>query len=86
MKGSYSTVWTPTPKAAPTLMCSAVQRIGFRGGLVFKARRLLYHSTLGLRVIKKNEDRVWVRASGLDPKAGDAMSYHSCSLASAGKF
>ena len=26
----------------------------FRGGLVFKAYRLLYHSTLGLRVIKKN--------------------------------
>ena len=24
----------------------------FRGGLVFKAHRLLYHSTLGLRVIK----------------------------------
>jgi len=28
-----------------------VQR--FRGGLVFKAHRLLYHSTLGLRVIKQ---------------------------------
>jgi len=28
-----------------------VQR--FRGGLVVKAHRLLYHSTLGLRVIKK---------------------------------
>jgi len=28
-----------------------VQR--FQGGLVFKAHRLLYHSTLGLRVIKK---------------------------------
>ena len=28
-----------------------VQR--FRGGLVFKAHRPLYHSTLGLRVIKK---------------------------------
>jgi len=29
----------------------------FRGGLVFKAHRLLYHSTLGLRVIqKKGED------------------------------
>ena len=27
----------------------------FRGGLVFKAHRLLYHSTLGLRVIKKKE-------------------------------
>ena len=30
-----------------------VQR--FRGGLVFKAHRLLYHSTLGLRVIQKRE-------------------------------
>jgi len=28
-----------------------VQR--FRGGLVLKAHRLFYHSTLGLRVIKK---------------------------------
>ena len=27
----------------------------FRGGLVFKAHRLLYHSTLGSRVIKKNK-------------------------------
>ena len=25
----------------------------FRGGLIFNARRLLYHSTLGLRFIKK---------------------------------
>jgi len=25
----------------------------FRGGLVFEAHRLVYHSTLGLRVIKK---------------------------------
>ena len=30
-----------------------VQR--FRGGLVFKAHRLLHHSTLGLRVIKKKQ-------------------------------
>ena len=30
-----------------------VQR--FRGGLVFKAHRLLHHSTLGLRVIKKKK-------------------------------
>jgi len=27
----------------------------FRGGLVFKAQRLMYHSTLGLRVIKKKK-------------------------------
>ena len=31
----------------------------FRGGLVFKAHRLLHHSTLGLRVIKKKKVRVW---------------------------
>jgi len=29
----------------------------FRGGLVFKAHRLLYHSTLGLRIIKKRRRR-----------------------------
>ena len=33
-----------------------VQR--FRGGLVFKAHRILYHSTLGLRVIKKKKKKV----------------------------
>ena len=32
-----------------------VQR--FRGGLVFKARRLLYHSTLGLESRKKRRDQ-----------------------------
>ena len=32
-----------------------VQR--FRGGLVFKAQRLLYHSTLGLRVIQKKKKK-----------------------------
>jgi len=37
-----------------------VQR--FRGGLVFKAHRLLHHSTLGLRVIKKKR-RGFLRAS-----------------------
>jgi len=29
----------------------------FRGGLVFKAHRLLYHSTLGLREIKKKKKK-----------------------------
>jgi len=33
----------------------------FRGGLVFKAHRLFYHSTLGLRVIKKKRRRLGVR-------------------------
>ena len=40
-----------------------VQR--FRGGLVFKAHRLLYHSTLGLRVIKKKK-MVDIRVSGFE--------------------
>ena len=35
------------------LLYRNVQR--FQGGLVFKAHRLLYHSTLGLRVIKKKK-------------------------------
>ena len=35
----------------------------FRGGLVFKAHRLLYHSTLGSRVIKKKEMK------NLDPES-----------------
>jgi len=38
-----------------------VDRPLFRGGLVFKAHRLLYHSTLGLRVIKKEKVRARVR-------------------------
>ena len=32
----------------------------FRDGLVFKAHRLLYHSTLGLRVIKKKKKSVHI--------------------------
>ena len=35
----------------------------FRGGLVFKAHRLLYHSTLGSRVIKKKRRRCTLRGS-----------------------
>jgi len=38
----------------------------FRGGLVFKAHRLLYHSTLGLRVIKKKK-RGWARTLRSEP-------------------
>ena len=34
---------------------AAVQRL--QGGLVFKAHRLFYHSTLGLRVMKKKRMR-----------------------------
>jgi len=39
----------------------------FRGGLVVKAHRLLYHSTLGLRAIKKKRrEREAVLAAGGD--------------------
>ena len=42
--------------------------MGFRGGLVFKAHRLVRHSILGLRVIKKK--KVW----GLPfPRAGTPL-------------
>jgi len=50
---------------------SRVQGLGrFRGGLVFKAHRLVYHSTLGLRVIKKK--KVW---DGPAPYAVDAAAH-----------
>ena len=44
------------PVSACRLLRRNVKR--FRGGLVFKAHRLLYHSTLGLRVIEKKK---WLR-------------------------
>ena len=41
----------------------------FRGGLVFRAHRLLYHSTLGSRVIKQKKLSVWVSIAR-DDRAG----------------
>ena len=56
----------------------------FRGGLVFKAHRLLYHSTLGLSVIKKTKKRKGTSgssqhaylclASGLRPEPASDLS------------
>ena len=43
----------PDAAVVPGTLGSNVKR--FRGGLVFKAHRLLYHSTLGSRVIKKKK-------------------------------
>ena len=40
----------------------------FRGGLVFKARRLVYHSTLGWRVMKKKTRYAAVTRRGNDLK------------------
>jgi len=42
-------------EGAPLFQLLRRNVIQFRGGLVFKAHRLLYHSTLGLRVIKKKK-------------------------------
>jgi hypothetical protein len=44
-----------------------VQR--FRGGLVCKAHRLFFHSTLGLRVIKKTKIRARERDGGRETLA-----------------
>jgi len=38
----------------------------FRGGLVFKAHRLVYHSTPGSRVIKKKEEDLRGRVDGVE--------------------
>ena len=42
-----------TAGPAPVPLCNPPKP--FRGGLVFKAHRLVYHSTLGLRGIKKKK-------------------------------
>ena len=39
----------------------------FPGGLVFKAHRLLYHSTLGLRLIKKKKKTTGTSARCAEP-------------------
>ena len=44
------------------------QRQKFRGGLEFKAHRLVYHSTLGWRVIKKKTAATIAFAGTVDPK------------------
>ena len=46
---------TPASRYTASSGCVRVWGSGFRGGLVFKAHRLLYHSTLGLIVIKKKK-------------------------------
>jgi len=45
----------------------------YRGGLVFKARRLLYHSTLGLRVINSRHRGV----NGSHPRITSLTSSHT---------
>jgi len=52
-----------------------VQR--FRGGLVFEAHRLLYHSTLGLRVLKKKKKRFWPPRETRRPAAGASTAARS---------
>ena len=49
----------------------------FPGGLVFKARRLLYHSTLGPRVIKKGEEKKDARQSRLQIALRTARAPHA---------
>ena len=56
----YSCRWGGEPKIQ-RVETKNVKR--FRGGLVFEAHRLLYHSTLGLRVIKKKSRCVTVPRS-----------------------
>ena len=44
----------------------------FRGGLVFKVHRFLYHSTLGLRVIKKKKKKSGARECFHEPRPGES--------------
>jgi len=73
MNGSYSTVWKTV--SLWNALCRNLKR--FRGGLVFKGYRLVYHSTLGLRVIKmkKKERSVAGGSDGGYDQADDLQGY-----------
>ena len=49
----------------------------FRGGLVFKAHRLLYDSTLGLRVLKKKKKK---KVSSLPGKESFPCARKDCKV------
>ena len=55
----------PGTKSATDRVQINVQQ--YRGGLVFKAHRLVYHSTLGLRVIKKKKELMQVGSDRPSP-------------------
>jgi hypothetical protein len=42
----------------------------FRGGIVFKAHRLRYHSTLGSRVLKKKRKETWSISVEIEKQTG----------------
>ena len=52
-------------RSMPNTEVSSTATIWFRGGLVFKAHRLLYHSTPGFRVIKKKKHLAKMRSSSI---------------------
>jgi len=61
----------PVPNSAMCTSDTSTSHLRFRGGLVFEAHRLLYHSMLGLRVIKKKK-HVHQRYLDLAPATGNA--------------
>ena len=65
-RGTPVTLSAPSPEALPARSISSASRTHgyalrrrnvqrFRGGLVFEAHRLVYHSTLGVRAIEKKK-------------------------------
>jgi len=83
--GGYSSTLSLSKRATPCLFICAktvkahrlVQR--FQGGLVFKAHRLLYHSTLGARVIKKKKKRRWGMSAHQTSSGGGMQDYRGAS-------
>ena len=59
-RGLSPRAWQCAHSATDALLRRNMKR--FRGGLVFKAHRLLYHSILGLRVIKKKKKKMHAEA------------------------
>ena len=67
-----SFIWT-VPAMATVAAEWFIQR--FRGGLVFKAHKLLYHSTLGLTVTKKKKKACVIAPGSAQPLSSEHGAY-----------
>ena len=80
VEGGGRRVWATWSFSIQDLLRRNVKR--FRGGLVFKAHRLLHHSILGLRVMKKKRRDLVVLV--MDDLGGEAYAHTMSRLITSG--
>ena len=81
VQGVGCRVYVSTPTEAVSACVPDYSKRTDSRGLVFQAHRLLYHSTLGLRVItkkKKTHQQVIILLPPIGPKNGSQEPTHAC--------